>query len=227
MRLLLGPQSPREVDEAGLASLYPWPDEGRWVRAMMLQTLDGSPIGPDGRSGSISSAADKQVFRQTRRGVDAVLIGAQTMRAERYRPFSGSARLAVVSASLDLPWEEPVWRESAQAPLVLTSAGADASALAAARAHAEVAVLEETSAAAMIDALMSRGLRRITCEGGPRLLTELVRAGLVDELDIAIAPLMGGGGQIRTGEPQAPASFTLVHVVEEDGYLFTRLVRER
>lgn len=232
MRLLLGDGAPREIDEPDLAALYPWPQataanaSGAWVRAMMLQSLDGSPIGPDGRSRSISSPADMRVFRQTRRGADAVLIGAQTMRVERYKPFTADARLCIVSASLDLPWDEPVWSMSTQRPIVLTSAQADAPAIAAAGEHAEVVTLPATSADAIVGALTSRGLRRITCEGGPRLLAELVRAGLVDELDLAIAPLMTGGGQIGTGAPAAPASFRLEHLLEHDGFLFTRYVRD-
>lgn len=225
MRLLLGDGAPREIEEADLAALYPWP-VGSWVRAMMLQTLDGSPIGPDGRSRSISSPADMQVFRQTRRGAEAVLIGAQTMRIERYKPFTADARLCVVSASLDLPWDEPVWSTSTQRPIVLTGVQADAAALAGAREHAELVVLPTTSGSAIIDALTSRGLRRITCEGGPQLLADLVRGGLVDELDLAIAPLMTGGGQIGTGAAAAPASFRLAHLLEQDGYLFTRYVRD-
>lgn len=229
MRLILGSAAPREIGDGDLGELYPWP-AARWLRAMMLQTLDGSAIGPDGRSQSISSSADMQIFRETRREAEAVLIGAQTMRAERYKPMKGrdghAPRLVIVSASLDLPWEDPVWHESVHQPLVITEAGVDEAALTVARSHAEVEALASTSGASIIDALHARGLGRITCEGGPRLLAEFVRAGLVDELDVAIAPLMAGGGQIHTGEPQTPARFSLVHVIESDGYLFTRCVRQ-
>ena len=54
---------------------------------MMVTTLDGAAAGPDGLSGSISGEADKLVFDAVRREADAVLIGAGTMRAERYGPF--------------------------------------------------------------------------------------------------------------------------------------------
>lgn len=229
MRLLLGTDAPREVDEADLAALYPWPElppDGRWIRAMMLQTLDGSTVGADGRSKSISTPADMQVFRQTRRGADAVLIGAQTMRAERYKPLQGSPRLVIVSRSLDLPWEEPVWRESAHLPLIITGAGVTGTALERARECAEVEVLATTTAESIIEVMERHGLHRITCEGGPHLLSELVRANLVDELDVAIAPIMAGGGQIRTGEARLPVHFALAHVLEADGYLFTRCLRQ-
>ena len=53
----------------------------------MVMTLDGATVGPDGLSGSISGAADKRVFMETRRLADVVLVGAGTIRAERYRPM--------------------------------------------------------------------------------------------------------------------------------------------
>lgn len=234
MRLLTGPAVPDagEVTDADLAALYPWPAAGRWVRAMMLETLDGSPVGPEGRSKSLSSEADMRVFRATRRLADAVLIGAATMRAERYSPMRereghprGAPVLAIASASLDLPWEEPVWRESHHRPLVLTGPGVDAGALTRAREHADVVVLPATDPAAILAVLAERGLHRITCEGGPRFLADLTRAGLVDEADITVAPLLTGGGQVPSGAATGPARLRLAHLLEEGGYLFGRYVR--
>lgn len=238
----LHPQAVNDVDDETLAAAYPWPQD-RWLRAMMLQTLDGAPVGADGRSKSLSTPADMRVFAETRRLADAVLIGAQTMRAERYRPLAAkpdvqtaradaglapAPRLVIVSRSLDLPWEEPVFRESAITPLVVTAEGASGFNVEEASQLVDVVVLpgKVVDPHALIDALHERGLARITCEGGPRLLSELARADLVDEADITIAPLLTGGGQIHTGEPVADARrFESASVMEEDGYLFTRYVR--
>ena len=74
------------TDEQVVAA-YPWPAGRRWVRAMMVTTLDGAAAGPDGLSGSISGDADQAVFAAVRRHADAVLIGAGTLRAERYKPM--------------------------------------------------------------------------------------------------------------------------------------------
>lgn len=231
MRLVLGDGASREVADDELPALYPWPKSGRWIRAMMIQTLDGSAIGPDGRSKSISSPADMRVFRETRRLADAVLIGAQTMRAERYTPMrerDGRApRLVIVSGTLDLPWDEPVWAESAHRPLVLTTTSASPDALRIAEHHVEVAALPMLNPEAIVAALGERDLLRITCEGGPTLLAALSGAGLVDEADIAIAPMLVGGGQITAGEAMGPARMRLAHVLEDDGYLFGRYLAVR
>ena len=84
---------------------YPWPDlasERRWVRAMMVTTLDGAAAGPDGLSGSISSSVDKAVFHAVRRLAGAVLVGAGTVRAEGYGPLRAAEADAEVRAAAGL-----------------------------------------------------------------------------------------------------------------------------
>ncbi|MFT4299998.1 MAG: dihydrofolate reductase family protein [Aeromicrobium sp.] len=229
------PGRPLDADE--VATAYPWP-EGTWVRAMMVTTLDGAAAGPDGLSGSVSSTADRAVFDAVRRFADAVLVGSHTLRAEEYSPMRAkpadaerrraagqlpAPTLAVVSGSLDLPWELPVWAESAQRPLVLTGAGADAGRLAAAREHAEVVVLPEVSPRGIVDALAGCGLPRIVCEGGPNLLRDLVAARMVDEADITVSPVFAGTGQSPTTAvlPEVVRA-DLVHLLAADGFLMAR-----
>lgn len=221
-----------------LVAAYPWPQDQTWVRAMMVTTLDGAATGPDGLSGSVSSSADQLIFNTVRRYADAVLIGAGTLRAERYTPMvakpadqSGRTAsgqrpapvIAVVSGSLNLPWDLPVWRESACRPMILTSSDAPADRLATARKHADVITLDQTTPDAIIHALTERKLTRIVCEGGPRLLRDLIAAGLVDEADITISPTFAG----TATSPPTPAlpqvaQFRLAHVLQGEGALMAR-----
>ena len=102
--------------------------------------------------------------------------------------------------------------------------------LRAARERADVIVLEGQTADAteVIAALHSRGLTRIVCEGGPRLLAGLTAAGLVDEADLTIAPRLAGGGQVRAGDTIAHlAGLDLAHLIVDDGFLFTRYLVNR
>ncbi len=244
MQMVLGP-CPGPVAEEDLPSAYPWPDGRRWLRAMMVMTLDGATVGPDHRSRSISSVGDRLVFNAVRRYSDLVLIGAGTFRAERYRPMRstdetarrraelGLARapqVGIVSASLDLPWEEPIFRESDRQPLVVTTQAAHPERLAAAREHAEVLVLpgEEVDVSQLLDELGRRGQHRVVCEGGATLLAPMARLGLLDEVDLSLSPLLPGGGQVSTGSPvAAPPAMTLEHVIADtDGFLFTRYVAQ-
>jgi riboflavin biosynthesis pyrimidine reductase len=238
MRLITGP-SPGPVDVGGLAAAYPWPGHF-WVRAMMVMTLDGASAGPDGRSGSISASADRLVFAEVRRLSEVVLIGAGTFRAERYQPMvakladaaereslglAPATVVAIVSASLDLPWEEPIFTRSTIRPLVITTEQAHPDRLAIAREHSDVLLLPgpDVDPALLMDRLAERGYRRIVCEGGPRLLSDLIARQLVDEADLSISPLMAGPGRWLTGPPYPqPAAFTLQHVLSDGDFLFTR-----
>ncbi|GAB2974764.1 dihydrofolate reductase family protein [Nocardioides montaniterrae] len=231
----------RSLTDDDLLAAYPWPDGERWVRAMMLTTLDGAAAGPDGLSGSLGSEADMRVFNTARRLADAVLVGAQTLRAERYTPMVAKERdaalrsaagqldapvVAVVSGSLDLPWDLPIWQESAQRPLVITDRDAPSARRTTAEQYADLAVLDATTPEAILDALTQRGLQRIVCEGGPRLLLDLTAAGLVDELDITVAPLMAGTGETpHTSVLATPHRFDLAHALMSEGFLMNRYVK--
>lgn len=235
----------RRVD---VAELYPWPRE-RWLRTQMVMTLDGATVGSDGLSGSISSSADRQVFSETRRLADVVLVGAGTIRAERYRPMVAKAewqdaraaigagaapRIVVVSGRLNLPWEEPMFAESHYPVLVVTTEDVDAGALAVAQDHAEVVQFGTgvVDVAAVVQWLAEQGLGRIVCEGGEGLLDSLVRTDLIDEMDVTISPMLTGAGYLPDPDHDAFDAtvgdyrrFDLAHQFSEGGFVFCRFIR--
>ncbi len=64
----------------------------------------------------------------------------------------------------------------------------------------------------------------VVCEGGPMLLGELLRAGLVDELCLTLAPLLVAD-PVRLLPDRAlpePRTMTLASVLEDGGHLFLR-----
>ena len=77
---------PTQLDDDALIEVYAYPDgAGRpYVRANMVTSLDGAAQGPDGRSGTLSSPADKRVFAMLRGLADVILVGAATARVEKY-----------------------------------------------------------------------------------------------------------------------------------------------
>ena len=228
---------PTEASGARLAGVseavdddYPWPP-GAWVRALFVMALDGAAAGPDGRSGSISGPADRRVLGAVRRWSDAVVVGAATMRAERYNPMKVSEavaaervaagqqvapRLVIVSASLDLPWSDPAYAESMLPPLIVTVDSAPAEARARVPSTCEVLVApgERVDPMWLREQLVDRGMERIVCEGGRALLADFARAGAVDEWALTVSGLVSGG-------PFAP-----VMSRSEDEFVFTRFVRE-
>ncbi|MEZ0066965.1 riboflavin biosynthesis pyrimidine reductase [Streptacidiphilus sp. MAP12-20] len=231
-----------------LAEAYAYPtqvvDAGQpWLRGNMVSSLDGA-AGLDGLSEGLSSAADKRIFGVLRALADVVLVGAQTVRAEGYRPAQARAEfaadraarrqgpapvIAIVSAGLDLDFDLPLFTEPLVRTVVLTAESAPDEGLAAARRVADVIVAGEqhVDLVRAVTALAERGWTRLLTEGGPRLLGQLAEAHRLDELCLTLAPLLAAGAAPRIAHSaQAVAEqLELVGLLEEKGFLFARYAR--
>lgn len=222
-RLLPNPETaPAGVD---LDEVYAWPDQ-LCLRANFVSSLDGAAE-VDGRTGGLGSPADKAVFAHLRATCDVVVVGAGTVTSERYRP--APVPIAVVSARLSLSPTDRLFAPAAglATPLVLTCAAAPADRRAALSHHAEVIDCggEIVDLRLVVAELQRRGLRRLLCEGGPRLFADLLAAGLVDELCLTLAPVLlaGAAAKITNGPSlQAPEGATLLSALEEDSNLLLR-----
>jgi riboflavin biosynthesis pyrimidine reductase len=223
------------------------PDGGAWVMAHMVGGLDGSAaIG--GRVGDLSTTPDAELFILMRALADVVLVGAQTVRMERYGPVRlpddrvaarraagrpGTPPLAVVTRSLDLDWSARAFTAAppGSCTLVLTCAAADPARLARAREVADVIVAgqDRVDPDQAVARLAELGHHVVLCEGGPTWLGELVSAGRLDELCLTIAPLMGGDPlPVSVAPPGAPLRhFALRHVLQDGDTLFLRYERGR
>jgi riboflavin biosynthesis pyrimidine reductase len=251
MELLLGPAGVQhrrvvggDVDLAGLAAAYVRPvDAPRWVSVNMVSTLDGAATGADGVTGSINSPSDKLVFDLLRALSDIVVIGAGTARAEGYGPLTLDPEYAALRTELGLAPMLPLalvtrtgqvperLRHAAMgAVLVITSAACPALAqLRADLGHDQVIVAGDTDVdlGSALTSLVGRGFHRIHSEGGPRLLGDLLHAGLVDELCLTLSPLLVAGPHRRIVEAAGVRVSLLPHVLlHADGDLIGRwLVR--
>ncbi|QOV43604.1 pyrimidine reductase family protein [Streptomyces chromofuscus] len=241
----------REWDLAELAEAYAYPEPGpgepvAWLRANMVSTLDGAAQ-HDGKSQPISNATDMRIFGTLRALADVVLVGAETVRQEGYRPArvrtefaarreaAGQApapAIAVVSAGLDLDFSLPLFTSPVVPTLLLTGAAAARDRVAAAeKAGARVVVAGDgvgVEPARAVRALAELGHTRLLTEGGPRLLGQLVAAGVLDELCLTVSPMLTAGGAQRiAGGPSVavPQRFELASLLEEAGFLFSRYRR--
>ena len=245
---------PEPADDVELTTAYSYPTGGRWLRANVVASADGAgtdgatPAGAPGRSAGLSGPADRRVLGALRALADVLLVGAETVRVERYRPVRPRAQyaaarraagrppaptVAVVSGSLDgLDPGTPVFADALARGIVLTTEQAPPDRLAALRAVADVVVAGErrVDVVRACDLLAERGLAHMLCEGGPRLLGQVLAAGLLDELCLTVSPLLAGGDAPRviTGMPGLPLQpLRLAHAVEQDGFLFLRYLVER
>ncbi|WP_079249381.1 pyrimidine reductase family protein [Streptomyces sp. IMTB 2501] len=241
----------REWSLAELAAAYaypePVPDAPRpWLRANMVSTLDGAAQ-HEGRSQPISSAADMRIFGTLRALADVIVVGAETVRQEAYRPARARAEfaaarkaagqapapaIAVVSASLELDFSLPLYTSPLVPTLILTGAAAAPGRIAAAeKAGATVVMAGEgrgIEPARAVRALAGLGHTRLLTEGGPRLLGQLIAAGVLDEMCLTLSPMLTAGDAQRVaGGPSVdvPRRFELVSLLEEAGFLFGRYRR--
>jgi riboflavin biosynthesis pyrimidine reductase len=235
------------LDAEGLALAYAYPrlTAGQvWVRANFVSTLDGAAAGDDGRSGSINTGADRDVFALLRALSDVVLIGAGTARAEGYRRLTirspldklrqsrpAHPAIAVFSRSGEVPPDLSQGRDSSGEVILVTCQSAGGAAIDRARSSLgadQVIIAGDASVdlASAVGSLAGRGLPRMLCEGGPHLMGDLTAAGLLDELALTIAPTLIAGDHPRiTAGPPVAANLLPRLLIESDGTILGRWSR--
>lgn len=228
--------SPEEfASNMRLAELAP---PGRpYVGLNMVSSLDGKAT-IEWRTKGLSTELDRRLFHQLRTQVDAVMVGAGTVRSERYGRMTKSQVLrekriaeglapdplaVIVSGRLDLPADLPILNEQEQRVVIAT--GSDAS-LPEMGEQVEYARTGDDLPKLMAYLDETHGIRSVLCEGGPTLNSYLFAAGLVDELFLTLNPKAVGGAAALTivagRELIEPAELALVSLAEGDGDLFTR-----
>jgi riboflavin-specific deaminase-like protein len=240
LRRLL-PEAGALTAEQLVAELRPWERAGAQrphLALNMVHTGDGRAA-VHGRTGPISSLADRQLFHALRTRVDAVMVGAGTLRVERYGrmvPDAGrreQRRAAglrddplaiVVSGSLDLPADLPLLQDEASRVLIVTSAQHSLDGV---RAQVEYLRSEAVDLTAALACLRTEhGVRAILCEGGPHLNASLLAEGLIDELFLTTVPVLAGAAgelSIVDGAPlRSPVTLSLLWMLEHEGELFAR-----
>ncbi len=179
--------------------------QGRpFVTLKLALTLDGRIATRTGESRWITGPQARRMVHMMRARHDAVMVGAGTARADdpsltvRDLGISRQPVRVVLAAGLDLPQDGALARTAAEVPLWLchdTALTGDRIADWAARgAHLLPCAMADgkIDPASVLDALAGRGITRVFCEGGGALAASLLRAGLVDALEVFSAGLLIG-----------------------------------
>ena len=230
------PTSPAEL-ATGLRLGDKAPPDRPYLVLNMVSSLDGKAT-IDWRTKGLSTELDRELFHRLRTQADAIMVGAGTVRAERYGRMAKSEELravreseglapdplaVIVSARLDLQHDLPILGVSEQRVLIATHSDAELPAT-----EAEL-IYERTGEDLQL--LMARlreqhGVRSVVCEGGPTLNSYLFAAGLVDELWLTLNPKVAGGAAAFTivagRELVDLAELEPVSIAEGGGDLFTR-----
>ena len=245
---LLPPSEPDTVEEI-VKSLGMWrrptPPEGRpRVLLNMVSSTDGRAT-IDGRSDGLGGPADRALFHALRSAADGVLVGAGTVRVERYGRMikSDSARrlrlqhgleeeplACIVSGRLALEEELPLLQESAARVVMITSSAASLPPCPATVEYVRTPGGRLDLHAAMAELADRFRVQSLLCEGGPHLAREMLAEGLLDEIFLCLSPVLAGGEpaggealRILAGAELEPAvELELLGVLRHRSHLFLR-----
>ena len=172
--------------------------DGSMVVGQIGQSLDGRIATLSGHC-DISGSAGLDHLHRLRSVVDAVVVGAGTVRADNpqltVRRVSGPspARVAIdprttIDTSARICAPDGVRRITITVEQPPTSTSQEV----------EKITLPLTGTlidpSAILAALFARGLRRVLIEGGPRTISHFLAAGCLDRLHVMVAPLILGSG---------------------------------
>jgi riboflavin biosynthesis pyrimidine reductase len=236
------------ADTVAALGLWERPRQARTrprVLLNMVSSADGRAT-LKGRSAGLSSAADRALFHALRSASDAVLVGAGTLRAERYGPLIRDPAVrelrrerglaeqplaCIASSSLSLDPEIPLLAEPATRVAVLTSSPGELPPCAAEVSYVRCEAGGRLDLAAALEQLHERfGVHLLLCEGGPHLAGDLVAAGALDELFLSLSPQLVGGeagagrelGIVAGMELAPPLQLELAGVLQGPSQLFLR-----
>ena len=157
-----------------------------YVTLKLASTIDGRIADASGKSKWITGPQARAKVQELRRSADAIMVGAGTVRADNPsllpRPAGGRTPWRVIVGSTLQANAKVLTDEAAERTLVVSGP------------------LKK-----ILRDLGKRGVMHVLCEGGGELAGSLVRAGLVDEFALFVAPaLLGGDGVPMFGQKGWP-----------------------
>lgn len=201
------------------------PADRPYVFINMVATIDGKILSGerDEPVVDLGSALDHRLMKRIEGAADAVLLGAQTLRAAK-PSWSPNARTRIVlTRSGELPFGSKFFQEDAFV------AGPDADRLA---LPANVQRIVAATPTDLLAQLRTRGAERLLVLGGSELNAELFHVGAVDEIFLTLAPKLKLGRDVPTiadGEPLPRGqiqNFTLIEEHRVGDELFLRYRRK-
>ena len=219
-----------------IAAHYQSP-EPNWVRANMVISQDGHFVGSSNSSRDLTSQVDLQLLLLLRALSDVVLVGANTARVESYRQpkvrdeFAfldrQPPRLAIVSSSLELDVTSNLFHGGFHRTLVINAGENFASEEMLDAADVVSVKNDENFATTLIATLLDLNLLKVTCEGGPTLLSQLLLADVVDEYDLTVSQVKVGGFPLWPAALPTDSDWDQVNSATSGNYEFQRLLLRR
>lgn len=172
----------------------------------MATSLDGAMAAADGSSRWITSEATRKRVHERRAEVDAVMVGVGTVLADdpqltvRHVPAERQPVRIIVDAQGRTPVGAKVLAVPGETIVAVGTSCSSERQIELKQAGAEVIVLPPGPGGRGVDVgtlmamLGERGMLEVYCEGGPTLATGLLRANVVDRLELHLGPMLLGEG---------------------------------
>ena len=168
-------------------------------------SLDGHLTRPRGEPRWITGAAARRDARALRAQVDAILVGAETVRAD-------DPRLTVRG----VPGAKQPWR------VVVTRSGnlSHRCKLLADRFAGRTLIYRNRSVGSILTDLATKNVTSVLIEGGGQILGQALDQALIDKVHIYVGPLLTGGPVLAFPGRGAPDTKNSVHL---EGVSYRRL----
>ena len=171
-----------------------------YVTVKLAMSLDGKICDDFGTARWISSAESRKMTGKCRERVDAIMVGAETIRMDNPSLLSHGKRnddliRVVVTRSGKLPKNAQIFTDGAPNETRVFKVGRDAKDL-----------------KDVLRLLGKAGVMHVLCEGGVKLARSLADAGLVDEWITVLAPVVIGS------RPIARALRGVMEIMDDDGF---------
>ncbi len=242
--LRLYPLPPREISPQRTYEDLELPPAARrdrsrpYVLINMVSSLDGK-TSKGGKAARIGSQTDRQLMRTLRSKAAAVMVGANTLRAEKLylgldEPAASQPKAIILTKTGNLPLESHLIRNGRQEVLVLVPENCPEDTVRHLRDVGGDVKRAPTTLCGAID--LEEALKVLKAEhaadpllveGGPTLNHALISRNLADELFLTLAPKLLGGSPYEAlgilkgapgGEP-ASARLLSVHVGGDELFL--------
>ena len=186
--------------ESLFGALRPTPSGRPMAVGQIGQSLDGRIATLTGDSCSINGPEGIAHLHRLRAVVDAVVVGAGTVRADdpqlTVRHVTGPNPVRVViDPRGTLPARSRAFLRDGVHRIVITHQQAHPNV----SGDVETVTLPDTAGriapAAILDALFDRGLCRVLIEGGAQTVSSFLSAGCLDRLHVVVAPMILGSGK--------------------------------
>ena len=223
-----------------------------FVVATFAMTMDGKVTTKNLAPVDFTSREDKlHLFRQ-RALADAVLLGHTSLKRDNVRlsipEDFRNARIkrkqtpaplrVIVSNKGQIDSRLKIFQSTVSPILIFSTRQMPKKTQAALKSKATLHLTksDELDLAAMLETLRNRyNVRRLACEGGPTLFRALLKRGLIDQLNLTIAPYMFGGAKAPTltglSKEFLPASVhcSLINMrtIEDECFLTYRIKHQR